>query len=157
MLRRPLPPTLFFIAIGIMGALHWWLPVTPLIPYPFSMLGMLPLIGGLILSILGSKRFKAAGTNIHTFEAPDILVTDHLYRYSRNPMYLGLLISLTGAAIVFGEWCGFIIALLFFIITDRWYIPYEERMMAETFKERYAALSHQNTALDMKVLSGPIG
>ncbi|MFZ1105652.1 MAG: isoprenylcysteine carboxylmethyltransferase family protein [Hyphomicrobiaceae bacterium] len=62
-----------------------------------------------------------------------MLVTDGLFRWSRNPMYLGFVLRLLGTAILLGTTTPFIAPALFALIADRWYIAFEERAMGEKF------------------------
>jgi len=52
-------------------------------------------------------------------------------------MYLGFLISLLGVAIMLGDFSSILVVIGFFVITDRWYIKFEEAAMAKTFGDRY--------------------
>nr|WP_277986290.1 isoprenylcysteine carboxylmethyltransferase family protein [Vibrio vulnificus] len=93
---------------------------------------------GLILSILGKQLFNKLGTNIQTFDEPTVLVTSGIYKYTRNPMYLGLTIAMLGFSILMGgSLSSFLLAIAFFLITDRWYISYEEQMMYTKFGIEY--------------------
>jgi protein-S-isoprenylcysteine O-methyltransferase Ste14 len=138
-MRRLLPPRLFLLCLATMAALHFALPLAILVPSPSNLVGVLPLVGGLAIAIWGARRFRTAGTNIKTFDDPDRLVTDGLFRYTRNPMYLGLLTALSGASTLFGSLSPMLVVVAFAVITDRWYIPFEETAMARTFGDDYRA------------------
>ena len=67
------------------------------------------------------------------------MVQDGFYRFSRNPMYLGMLLVLAGI----GLWLGNVLALLlapaFVVIMTRWYIVREEQVLEDRFGEVYRA------------------
>ena len=66
------------------------------------------------------------------------LVTDGLYRYIRNPSYLGLLISTLGWALAFRSWVGVVLTALIVIpLAAR--MRSEETLLGEHFGEAYAA------------------
>ena len=136
-MKRILPPTVLEICIVVMIALHFLLPIKVILHFPLDLIGFIPLLSGLGLCDMGSQRFTAAKTNIKTFDKPDVLVSDGLFRYSRNPIYLGFAFALVGVWIVLGSLSPVIGPLFFIILTDRWYIPFEERMMANTFGKKY--------------------
>ncbi|MET0066006.1 MAG: isoprenylcysteine carboxylmethyltransferase family protein [Candidatus Thiodiazotropha sp.] len=136
-MRKILPPVLFMIAIMMIIILHSLLPISHLLHPPETWPGMVLLIGGLSVSAWHNWLFRRLGTNIHTFDEPDILVTQGLFRFSRNPMYLGFALALAGIALVLGTLTPFLVVLLFILIADRWYIAYEERAMTEKFGEAY--------------------
>lgn len=120
-----------------MIVLWFILPGYEVVLYPFSLIGIIPLIGGLWLSKHGSDTFEKAETNIHTFNNPDILVTKGIYKISRNPMYLGFLIALFGIAILLGDLVSFFLVFIFYKLVEVWYIKYEESIMEEMFKDSY--------------------
>ena len=73
-----------------------------------------------------------------TFDKPSKLLTNGLFKYSRNPIYLGLLLAILGVALLTkGSILSLSIVLIFFVITDRWYIAFEEKMMLEKFGDEY--------------------
>lgn len=138
-----LPPNLFLICIGCMFILWWQWPILTIISFPYNLIGIIFIVLGLAVSIWGSRKFATVGTNINTFDEPDILVTDGLYKYTRNPMYLGFSVALLGTSLIFGAISTFIILLAFIFITDRWYIQYEERMLSNEFGEEYEKYKKQ--------------
>ena len=137
-MKRIIPPVLLVICIVIMVVFWLVFPVMQFVTFPVNLIGILPFIGGLNIAKRGSGLFEQRGTNIHTFKNPTILVTDGLYRISRNPMYLGFLIALLGVAILLGNISSLLIVVGFFVITDRWYIQFEEVAMDKAFGQQYA-------------------
>lgn len=137
-MRKLLPPILFFFSGGLMVLLHIVWPGSRLDLQPYTyFVGATFVAGGLALAALGSRQFSRVGTNIKTFNQPDVLVTDGVFRFSRNPMYLGFILALAGLGCLLGSASPFAIVVAFLIITDRWYIRFEERMMLKTFGEDY--------------------
>lgn len=55
------------------------------------------------------------------------------FRFTRNPMYLGMTIALLGVAVIFGSATGFVMPTLFVLIIDRRFICREERMLQDRF------------------------
>ena len=116
----------------------WWLfPITNFLTFPISLIGILPFLVGLGIAKWGSDIFEKKETNIETFDDPDMIVTDGLYKTSRNPMYLGFLIALFGLFILFGCLSPLFIVVIFFVITDRWYIEFEEAAMDRVFGDKF--------------------
>lgn len=52
-------------------------------------------------------------------------------------MHLGMMMALAGMSIILGTIWALLITALFFVVTDRWYISFEEAMMARKFGEQY--------------------
>lgn len=142
-MKKLLPPTLFIVCIASMVCLWWLLPMAQFWGWPLGLIGLLPFAGGLAVAKHGSDIFEKKGTNIETFDAPDLLITNGIYKHSRNPMYLGFVLSLTGIFIILGTLSSLLVVLLFIAITDRWYIAYEEAAMADVFGEDYAMYKSQ--------------
>ena len=139
-MKKLLPPILFVLFVIAMALLCWSLGSPHQLSHPFTLVGLLFVAAGLMLAISGKKLFKKLGTNVMTFDEPDVLVTEGVFRYSRNPMYLGFVIALLGFAFLMGAaLSSFILTLLFLVITDKWYIAYEENVMRSKFGDEYEA------------------
>jgi protein-S-isoprenylcysteine O-methyltransferase Ste14 len=136
-MKKIIPPVLLILCIVIMTGFHWLMPVKDLIPYPFNLVGLVFLFAGSAISVWTGKVFKKRKTEIHTFKEPRKLVTDGPFRHSRNPIYLGFVLLLTGVCILFGTVSPIIVVVAFIIITDRWYIKYEEKKMEAVFGDQY--------------------
>ena len=67
------------------------------------------------------------------------LNTDGSYHFTRNPMYLGMIIMLLGVATWFGTAPFFAAAAAFFLIIQFVFCPYEERKLLATFGKVYRA------------------
>ena len=65
------------------------------------------------------------------------LVTNGLYKISRNPMYVGLLMILFGFAVYLGDLTPFLMLPLFYIVITEMQIKPEERMLEDKFGEEY--------------------
>ncbi|WP_231100832.1 methyltransferase family protein [Pseudoalteromonas luteoviolacea] len=93
-----------------------------------------------MLSVQAKRLFTRVGTNVMTFDEPNKLVVEGVFRYTRNPMYLGFVISLLGLFLLLGaNELSLGVVVLFVLVSDRWYIRFEERMMFEKFREQYQA------------------
>lgn len=138
--QKLLPPRLFQIALVLLVTLDVLFgphPIAAQGPALFAGLALAAL--GIVFTIGGAGQFSRRKTNINAFLKPDHLVTDGLFAISLNPMYLGFACVLAGIAIALDSVYGLVIVGGFVIIADRWYIRFEERVMAETFGEAYAA------------------
>ncbi len=136
---RLLPPKLVLILLVAMVGLHVVLPGPVVVAFPYNLVGAVVAALGLFVTLAGARLFARVGTNIKTFNEPGVLVTDGLFRWSRNPMYLGFVLLLAGTAIVLGTATPLLGPVLFAVIADRWYIAYEERALQHKFGAQYAA------------------
>lgn len=88
--------------------------------------------------LLGARwQFMRHEAEIMTFARPNRLVTGGLFRFSRNPMYLGFGMLLLAGALFVNTACALLAPLAFMLVADRWYIPFEERRMLEVHGEAY--------------------
>ena len=116
-----------------MGALHFLFPVTKIIPPPWNPFGIVPLVLGVVINIIADKAFHEANTTIKPFEESTALITNGVFRVSRNPMYLGFVLVLIGIAILVRSLTPYAIIPIFAVLMDKVFIKVEERMLAEQF------------------------
>jgi protein-S-isoprenylcysteine O-methyltransferase Ste14 len=135
--ERAMPPLYLFISLACMVLLNLFIPVYLLIPYPWNATGIIPLAMGMALNIIADKALKKTGTTVKPFEVSTVLVTSGAFRFSRNPMYLGMAMILTGVAFLLGSLSPFIIAPIFAITMDRVFIDTEEKMLEEHFGNKW--------------------
>jgi protein-S-isoprenylcysteine O-methyltransferase Ste14 len=96
---------------------------------------------GVATAAAGVMAFRLANTTINPTkpDASSALVSSGVYRITRNPMYLGLLLLLLAFAIyLFSVW-ALPIPLLFVAYLDRFQIAPEERALSRLFGAHYAA------------------
>jgi protein-S-isoprenylcysteine O-methyltransferase Ste14 len=132
-MRRLIPPLLFLICLALTAALRWLCPIRMLFSMPWSLLGIVPILVGLLSGILGVYQFRKAGTVIRPFREATTLVTTGPFRYTRNPMYLGLVLVLIGAWMLLGALSPLLGVVIFVVTADRWYIQVEEEMLRQKF------------------------
>jgi protein-S-isoprenylcysteine O-methyltransferase Ste14 len=135
--KAVLPPIYLYAALVVMVALHFLFPVKRIIPFPWDLLGLMPLVLGIALNIIADKAFRVAKTTVKPFQESAALITDGVYRISRHPMYLGFVLILFGLAVLLGSLTPFIIIPIFAIVMDRVFIVVEERMLAEKFGQAW--------------------
>ena len=137
-MEKMLPPILLAIFLIVMCLICWGSGSPHIVIYPYTLIGLPFIATGLILAVRGRQFFKRLGTNIMTFDEPDLLVTEGLFRYTRNPMYLGFVVALLGFSLLVGAAVSsLLLVMLFILITDRWYIAFEEKVMLRKFGSDY--------------------
>ena len=136
--KQLISPVLASICLALMLLLDWLFPIGLLNHFPFNLAGFLPGGLGLTICFMAHQQFKKIGTTLYPFSRPGKLVTDGLFRYTRNPMYLGLTIALGGAWLVLGSLSPGVFVVAFLLIADRWYIPYEEQQLLAVFGATYS-------------------
>lgn len=132
--------------VALLVALLMWIAsrlVEPLlIPGTVRFIAAIVIAGlGLALGITAIVTFARAGTTVNPAkpETTTSLVTHGVYLYSRNPMYVSLLLYLVAWAIYLASWPAVIGLPLFIIYMNRYQIAPEERVLAERFPEDFSA------------------
>jgi len=141
-LELKIPPALLVLII----ALIMWLiaenfsrlELSPAIRY--SGFGVLLVIGVLMI-VLGGFNFKAANTTVNpiTPDSTTVLVTSGIYRYSRNPMYIGFLLMLVGWALFLASLPALVMTAVYILYMNRLQIEPEERALEKIFGAEYIA------------------
>jgi protein-S-isoprenylcysteine O-methyltransferase Ste14 len=139
MTKRTLPPTYFLASLALMAALAFTLPVAPLLSGWQRAIGLVPIAAGVWLNLAADRAFKELGTTVRPFERSSALATGGVFRLSRNPMYLGMILMLIGVALLLGALSPLLVAAGFAAIIDTRFVPAEEQMLAETFGDAWTA------------------
>ncbi len=134
-----MPPRLFLGAMAAGFVLELAFP-TALVPTAvrFS-LGPALIAAGLVLAYTAIGQQRRAGTNIETHRPTETIVSHGLYRFSRNPIYIGLVLVYLGAALL-GD-SGWVLALLVPLLVLMHYgvIAREEAYLERKFGDTYRA------------------
>ncbi len=101
--------------------------------------GGLIIVVGLVLLVSANGLFTRAGTDVIPFRNVTTLVTDGVFRYTRNPMYLGMALVLLGCAVTVGAATTLVIPPLFMVIVQYRFILAEEAMLRGLFPEEFPA------------------
>ena len=131
------PPILALIMIAIIY-LSSFIVETFTFSYQ-TVLSVLVVVVGLGCALPSFRLFAKNKTTISPFTPSEttVLVTAGMYRYSRNPMYLGLVLLNIAATIFFGTWFGIIIAATFIFLLNLLQIIPEEEALLDIFGEEY--------------------
>ena len=131
------PPTIMVLAIILLFLLQTYCPGPQLWHTPQIYGGVLPIVIGLGLLFVSLSNFHRQGTTSDPFGEAARLVTAGPYEYSRNPMYLGMLLILVGCVILTGRVTPWLVPLLFAVILHHGFIKPEETRLANQFGPIY--------------------
>ena len=136
-MKRPLPPTYLLVTLAVVGISHFTAPLVQIIAGAWRFVGLAPLFVGVALNIAADNTLKAHSTTAKPFQESDALVTSGVFGFSRNPMYLGMILILSGVALLAGSVTCWVAVLLFAVIVDRRFVTAEERMLEQKFAEDF--------------------
>jgi protein-S-isoprenylcysteine O-methyltransferase Ste14 len=135
-LELKIPP----LALVLLFAVMMWLlsvfvpPLALALPWRTT-LALLFSIAGFAIALAGVLEFRLAKTTVNplTPETASAMVTTGIYRFSRNPMYLGLLFALIAWAVWLSHLLAFALLPLFVLYMNRFQIEPEERALSAKF------------------------
>jgi protein-S-isoprenylcysteine O-methyltransferase Ste14 len=136
------PPPLVTLAAVVIGfVVDWLLPVyvlgTLLSFWTRVVIGAALIVGGAALAISGHNRFVEAGTNVEPWKPTLRLATTGVYRYVRNPMYVGLLLIAGGIGVAFASDWTLVMVLPLALILRNGVVLREERYLEAKFGDEY--------------------
>lgn len=96
-------------------------------------------LAGLLIVLAGVLEFRRARTTVHPQkpEASSSIVRSGIYRYSRNPMYLGFALILAAWALALASPLALLGVLIFVLYMNRFQIAPEERALEALFGEAF--------------------
>ena len=136
------PPPLIALAAVVVGLLFDWLLPAYLLATVLSfwervVIGVLVMIAGAGLAVAARRRFIEAGTNENPWKPALRLATAGVYRYVRNPMYVGLILMAAGIGIALAsDWTLVLLVPAAFVL-HRGVVLREERYLETKFGEDY--------------------
>ena len=141
-LELKIPPPIFAFLLGV---LMWLTPsIAGDVEAPRALrvaIGLACLAVGLTVAISGMVEFRRARTTINPVKAhtASSLVCSGIYRFTRNPMYVGLFFALLGWTVYLSNPLCLAFLLVYVLYINRFQIKPEERILLGLFGEPYAA------------------
>jgi protein-S-isoprenylcysteine O-methyltransferase Ste14 len=128
------------LAIGTIAGfgLNWLYPL-PFVPpsLPRALIGLVLFLAGIFLAAWSVRTFRRAHTDVLTSQPASTIVTTGPYGFSRNPIYVGMFLGLSGFAIAFNTlWFLAVLVAMVFVIRFG-VIAREEIYLESKFGARY--------------------
>jgi len=131
------PPYIAITLLLLSWLAGYMLPQFNAIGKPYSNIGIAILVAGLSLTFWSFYLFKKNKTPILPGQKPKFMVIEGPYKFTRNPMYLGVSVALFGAAFYFGNLLSFLSPIIFFLVMNYYFVPFEEKLLEGLFGKRY--------------------
>jgi len=133
------PPIMVLIFIAITYLLGWFvrLPFVP--PVILRNIGFGMIFIGFLLGLGALIEFRKARTTLDPHGSVKQLVTSGIYRFTRNPIYLGFLLMVIGLPLNSGYYWGILIAPFYAVTMNRLVIEREEAYLEKKFKGVYTS------------------
>jgi protein-S-isoprenylcysteine O-methyltransferase Ste14 len=134
------PPIIPVATLVISCALQWLMPLGWIAEIDFGwriILGGIIFTAGMLMTIAARQTLVRHGTNVNPLQPTTVLVTDGMFRRTRNPLYVGIMITQVAVALAFAlDW-------LLLLIVPNWVILHfavvlrEERYLERKFGDAY--------------------
>ena len=135
--RKIVPPAYLFLSLLLMWLLNRYLPVYEFVAPPAAYAGIIPILLGIAMAAVSAGKFFRVKTGLEPFEEATVLVTSGFYRFSRNPMYMGMFLLLLGVAFLMGSVGAVLPIPAFMLIIRNNFVLGEERFMQAAFGQQY--------------------
>jgi len=133
-IHPPLVALFHIIVAYLMGRyVHLAIPSST----PIKNIGVGLVIMALIFSFSAFNEFRKLQTTLDPHGSVKVVVTNGIYKLSRNPIYLGFLLMVIGFPLYSGYYSGIIVAPFFLVSMNRLVIEKEEAYLEEKFGNVY--------------------
>ena len=140
------PPFWFLLLLAAGAFLHWLIPADRFIEPQTATYGLGALLigAGIWLNLWTDRIFKTKNVDVKPLAPVNrTLVTGGPFRFTRNPMYLGMLCILLGTAVCLVSPMLCAAAIAFFVVIDRTFIAFEEGKLHRQFGIGYDAFANR--------------
>ena len=137
------PPLVALLFIVIAYFLGRFVPLPFLVPAILRNIGLLLTFIGFLFGIGAFLEFRKARTTLDPHGSSKQIVSSGVYRFSRNPIYLGFLLMVVGLPLTSGLYWGIIVAPFYIIMMNRLVIQYEEAYLEKKFGKTYTSYTSQ--------------
>jgi protein-S-isoprenylcysteine O-methyltransferase Ste14 len=131
------PPILTLVFIALAYAAKWVIPLSLIVPAVMRWIGFGLIVIGFLLGVAAMLAFRNARTTLNPHGQVSAIVRDGVYRFTRNPIYLGFLLMLIGLPLNSGNYWGLLLAPLFIASMNSLVIEKEEVYLEKKFKDVY--------------------
>jgi protein-S-isoprenylcysteine O-methyltransferase Ste14 len=145
-LELRIPPLALFVVFAVaIWALSTFFPAGNIALPGRQTIAFVSVLAGVGVVGAGVFEFRRRKTTMSPFspERTASVVSSGIYRWSRNPMYLGMALALFGLTVWRSSLPGFAVVLLFCLYLTRFQIQPEERMLLKLFGAEYVAYMAQ--------------
>jgi protein-S-isoprenylcysteine O-methyltransferase Ste14 len=136
------PPAIFaagFLVGLLVEATVTRLPIAAAGTRAVTWTGYALIVVGLLVAWWGIAMFAAARTTIFPFQPANALVQRGPYRFTRNPMYLGMCLGYVGLALLVNAGWPVLMLPVVILAMNRFVIREEEKYLQQRFGDDYAA------------------
>lgn len=139
-LELKVPPVIVVAVIaGLMALTAWLIPMGPWHFTDAKSLAVALVAIGALIAVAGVVAFRQSKTTANPMDpsASSALVSHGIYRFTRNPMYLGFLLALAGWGVQIGNLPALAWLVVYVLYINRYQIIPEERILEDKFGQDF--------------------
>lgn len=130
-------PPHYLLTFSLCMLATWYFGETSSQTLPLILIGTCLIGLGFLLAFDSISRFIKAKTGVVPFSESTTLITEGFYKYTRNPMYVGMNSFLLGLMLILKNPLNLIFLIIFFFIVRNMFVLKEEVQMEDTFGEDF--------------------
>ena len=131
------PPHIAITLLFLSWLADYLFPKLGIVEKPYNKIGIIILVIGLSVTFYSFYLFKKNKTPILPGKKPTFVVIEGPYKFTRNPMYSGVILALLGASLYIGNLLSFLSPIIFFLIMNHYFVPFEEKLLESLFGKKY--------------------
>jgi len=132
-----LPPLLMVLALILVLVLHHFWPLPVGARGLTIALGAILVVLGIGSAAWGRVTLAKGGTNVNPLKPTIAIVTSGPFRFTRNPLYVGVVILFVGLSLLIGTWWGFVVLIPVVLTLHHGVILNEESYLERKFGDSY--------------------
>lgn len=136
MVHPPVVALMFIVIAYVLGRLF---PLPLPTPVMVRYLGLFLTFLGFLLGIGAFLEFRRARTTVDPHGSAKQVVTSGIYRFTRNPIYLGFLLMVIGLPLNSGFYWGIVMVPFYILLMNRLVIEHEEAYLEKKFGKAYTS------------------
>ena len=137
------PPLVALLFIAIAYFLGRFVPLPFLVPPILRNIGLLLTFIWFLCGIGALLEFRKARTTLDPHGSSKQIVSSGVYRFSRNPIYVGFLMMVVGLPLTSGFYWGIVLAPFYIMMMNRLVIQHEEAYLEKKFGKTYTSYTSQ--------------
>ena len=133
------PPLLYLLVLATGILISYFFP-KQLIGFSIALpMGIIISMAGIASLIFAAHLFRKNKNPVNPSGSTQLIISNGIYKYTRNPMYLSLTIIYTGISIITNAWFSFVLLFPLLIVVQKGIIEREEKYLTRKFGDEYLA------------------
>jgi protein-S-isoprenylcysteine O-methyltransferase Ste14 len=133
------PPVVALMFIVVAYFLGRFAPLPFSAPISLRYIGLALTFVGFLLGVGAFLEFRKARTTLDPHGSSKQIVTSGIYRFTRNPIYLGFLLMVIGLPLNSGLYWGLVMVPFYILVMNRLVIKHEEAYLEKKFGKTYTS------------------